>query len=193
MRVVNAISAIGTALLLQLCFVICALPVITVVPAAIALQRSFADDRFGEKVGVVSYLRHFASAWRQSWPLGIIGGLFGVGLIVGGLFWLSVHAPLGYVAVGTLSFLGGLIAATYLNLLSCAERQRELEWRLLLARSRSVTAGRPLRSLFGIMVLGAWYFVLVSVPPLVLVGSGLVPMLIARYVVDTPDPQTIED
>ncbi|QNE48630.1 DUF4175 domain-containing protein (plasmid) [Glaciihabitans sp. INWT7] len=193
MRIVGAISALGTALLLQVCFVVCALPVITAVPAAIALQRSFSDDRAGEKVGVLSYLRQFTVAWRQSWPLGVIGALLAVGLVVGGLFWLSVHAPLGYVAVGTLSFIAGLAAATYLNLLSCADRERETGWRPLFAETRAALVGRPLRSLGGVVMLAAWYFVLVSVSPLVLVGSGLVPTLIARFVIEPPVRQQLAE
>jgi len=193
MRIIAAISAIGTALLLQLCFVICAVPLITAVPAAIALQRSFSDDRLGEKTGVLSYLRHFAAAWRQSWPLGIVGALLAAGFVVGGFFWLSVHAPLGYVAVGTLSFLGGLIAATYLNLLARADQDRAVSWRPLLAQARAALVGGPLRSLLGVVILGAWYFVLASVPPLVLVGSGLIPTLIVHYVIETARSRVVED
>jgi hypothetical protein len=193
MRIIAAISTIGTALLLQVCFVVCALGVITAVPAAIALQRSLSDDRIGERVGILSYLRHFATAWRQSWPLGIVGALLTVGFVVGGLFWLSVHAPLGYVAVGTLSFLGGLAAATYLNLLSCSDRDRNQRWRPLLGQAREALFGRPLRSLGSVVALGAWYFVLASIPPLVLVGSGVVPALIVRYVIEPPRPRVVED
>jgi hypothetical protein len=193
MRIMAAISAIGTAFLLQLCFVVCAIPLITAVPAAIALQRSFSDDRLGEKAGVLSYLRQFATAWKQSWVLGIVGALLAVGLIVAGLFWFSVHAPIGYVAVGTLSFLAGLAAAAYLNLLGRADRSRQLAWRPLLIEVRTALVARPLRSLGGVVILGAWYFVLASIPPLVLVGSGLVPALIAHYVIEKPIPRTTED
>jgi len=185
-RVVALIDTVGTALILQLAFVAFALPIVTTAPAAVALQRQLADLQRGERAGFAPFAREFARSWRASWPLGIAAAAVTAGFAAGIPFWYAATFPFARVGLGLLVCLLGLAGALYLNVLSAAEVMRAARWRRWLDAGFDHLARNPLRSLSALIVLGAWLVALAYAPTLVLVGSGLVPALIARYLLAPP-------
>lgn len=181
MRVIRIVDAIGNALILQLCFVLCSIPLVTIVPSAVALQRSLDGYRAGERTGFLPYLAQLRRAWSQYWRLGLLAAAVGVGAAMGLLFWLQVESTIGHLAVGLLMFWSGLGAALYLSLLEASSAFPDLDGRTVLSRAVAVVRSHPLRSLLGLMLFWSWLVVLMMVPTLALVGSGLIPAIIARY------------
>lgn len=183
MKAVAILDTVGNALILQLCFLLCSLPLITIVPSAVALQRSLDDLQAGERTGMVPFARHFRQAWRQYWRLGTVTTVVGAALTVSFSFWLSVGSEFGPAAQGVLFFWAGLGAAIYLNLLSTSSQRRDLDARTALTVSFASVRSHPIRALARLVMFASWLLVLALVPSLALAGSGLVPAVIARYAV----------
>lgn len=186
-RVVIALDAIGNALVLQLLFFLFSIPVVTMLPAAAALQRQFQDLRDGYPTGAASFAREFRRTWRASWPLGIVVPLVAIGFAFALPFWFAVGPPIGWLATGMLAFLLGLACGWFINVLWAAQALRDGDWRTWLRAGFAHLAGHALRSLWGVLLLGCWLVLLVYHPTLALVGSGLVPVLIVHFVVTTRD------
>jgi hypothetical protein len=186
-RVVVALDAIGNALILQLLCFVFSLPVVTLLPAAAALQRQLQDLRAGHPTGAASFAREFRRTWRASWPLGVVAPLVAIGFAVALPFWFAVQPPLGWVGSGILAFLLGLACGWLINLLWAAEALRDGDWRAWSRAGFVHLAGHALRSLWGVLLLGCWLVVLLNFPALALVGSGLVPALIVHFTVTERD------
>lgn len=188
MRIISALDTVGNALILQLAFLVCALPVVTAVPAAITLQRQLADLRAGERTGPRTFAREFARVWRQSAALGAIGALVAAGFAVAIPFWYSATGPAGRVALAVVVALLGLACGYYLTLLRTADLHRDTAWREWLRPAFAHLALRPLRALWGMAMLGTWLVVLGFVPTLLLVGAGIVPAVIVRVGLGGTEP-----
>ena len=181
MRFIAVLDSLGSALLLQLCCLLCSIPLVTAVPAAIALQAEFEQLRRGGRVGVRSYLARFRLVWRASWPYGLAAPFAAVCAISAVWFWSAAPGALRVTALGGLAFCVGALAAFALALLARAAstvpaRASELgaaAWRLLLRL--------PLRALWALALLVAWAALLTRFPALAVIGSGLVPVAVVSY------------
>ena len=60
MKASRIVDAVGNALILQLCFAICA------VPSVVALQGSLGDHRAGERTGLAPKLWYVRPTWTSS-------------------------------------------------------------------------------------------------------------------------------
>lgn len=181
MRVVRIVDAVGSALILQLCFVLCAIPVVTILPSAVALQRSLDDYRTGEQTGLRPFVNHLSRAWTQYWRLSVVATPVVLAWSASLAFWASTGSSVGRVALGVMFAWSGLGAATYLALLAGSTTIPSETGVAGLRRAVSLVVSHPLRALAGLALLWSWLIVLAAIPTLALVGSGLVPALIARH------------
>ncbi|WP_052852261.1 hypothetical protein [Streptomyces avicenniae] len=181
MRITSALTTVGNALILQLTFLVCALPLVTYGPAAVALQRQLAEQRDGRVTGVGSYLREFRAACREAWPLGVLVAAASLGFLAGIPFWYAVDGPPGAVGLVLLVALLGLAVACWLGLLQAAEQRRGTHWRTWLAPAAGHLATRPLHSAWAVVQFLTWLALMAFAPALVLVGAGLIPALIVHW------------
>lgn len=188
MRFTSALTALGDALILQLTFFILSIPLVTAAPAAVALQRQLSALREGEVTGVLPLLREFRRAWRQSWTLGVLVAAIAAGFTVAIPFWFSTGAWFGLAGVSFLVALLGLASACYLNLLLAADVHRQEDWHAWLATGFVHLASHPMRSAWAMLQLITWLALLVSLPALAVIGTGLVPALIIRTTLDVRRP-----
>ena len=186
LRVVALLDTLGNALILQLAFVVFSIPIITTVPAAVALQWQLADLHVGRRTGFVQFAKEFSTSWRASWQLGVLAPLVATGFAAAIPFWYSAPSPFARVGLGFLVCLLGLAGSFYLNVLRAAELARGERWRRWSAIASEQLVRHSLRSLRGLIVFFAWLVVLAYVPTLLLVGSGIVPALIVRRVLAPP-------
>src|SRR5690606_15940226 len=119
-RVIRVLDAVGHALILQLCFVVASLLVVTAWPAAVALQREWNAYLDGRQTGVLAYARAFRDALRTDWPLGLlvpaVFAAYGFSL----LCWRSAGDWVGVTATAVLVGLGLAGLTFYLALLAVA-------------------------------------------------------------------------
>lgn len=181
-RVVSWLETVGDALLLQLVALVCSIPVVTAVPAAVAMQRSLNQVVAGEKTGVRTYLGAFSKALRQAWLLGVLAAAVAVGLAVSLPFWNAGQGPAARAAFVVLACLAGISVAFYLNLLSVAATA-DCGWWSWRARAFEQLALHPLRGLAALALFFTWLAVVSLAPVLLVVGSSLVPAIIVRFVV----------
>ncbi|MGP5078604.1 hypothetical protein ACTXKZ_11120 [Brachybacterium alimentarium] len=178
-QVFHRVEAVGTALVLQLCFLVAALPLVTVFPAAVALQRQWEDFRGGRVVGLRTYPREFKAAVLQAWWFGVALPVIASAFIVGLIFWRHVPATIGGVATGLLVGLGAVAVAFYLALLTVAERRREGSMVPWFADAGSVLlANVPRFATATAVIVCAWLAASV-IPTLLVVTLGIVPALAA--------------
>jgi hypothetical protein len=180
-RVVSMLDTVGNALILQLAFLAFSIPLVTALPAAVALQRQLADLQLGERTGFGPFGKEFVRSWKSSWQLAIVALIAAIAFLVAIPFWYSASFPFSRAGLGFLVCLLGLAGSLYLNILRAAEVARQARWPDWLAIGFGHLVGHPLRSLCGLVLLFAWLVTLAYVPTLVLVGSGIVPAMIVRY------------
>jgi hypothetical protein len=176
------LDTLGTALLLQVAFLVCSIAIVTIAPGAVALQRQFAAHRAGRAAGVAGFLRDLGAAMRSGWPLGVLLPIVAVGIGLGVPFWLHAAPGIGVPAASVLVAIGGLAAGLWLAVLAAADRDEDAplgDWRTWLAAGWTGLLRSPLRALWGVVLLGCWLAAELSVPALVPIGSGIVPAVIA--------------
>jgi len=179
LRAFRVLDAVADALLLQLLWLVCSLPVVTAVPAAVALQRRWAASRAGEPVRAGDFLREMALAWRQAWVPGVLGPLLVVAWVGSVLFWRAVP---GYPAVLALGLVLGLAlpALTFhLALLAASEREVGDAWRTWFRSAAHDALTRMPRYLLALAGLLTWFALVRLAPPLLFVGAGILPALLA--------------
>jgi hypothetical protein len=181
MKLAGWFDTVGSALLAQLMFFVFAVPVVTALPAAVAMQRQLSDHAAGEKIGVMSFAREFARAWRSAWVLGIVAPVVVIGFAVSILFWYSQGTTASAFAFGFLVCLAGLTCAFYLVLLWASDRDRPDGWRTWCGAALSALLRRAPRILWALVLMIAWLTLAAFAIPLLLVGSGLVPALIVYF------------
>lgn len=177
------LSTIGDLLALQLLFLLSCVGIVTIVPAAIALQRALPSALSQEHPAIARrYWKNLVWAVRRFWLAGL--GVCAVGLMLafGLLFWASAGGPVRVIALALMVPLAGLLVALYLCALAVLQDAPddlstcglvEAAWLRLLQR--------PLRAAGCLLLLVTWLLLLVRLPTLVLVGTGLVPALLAWW------------
>jgi len=183
--VVNAFDVIGEALLLQLLFVVVSVPLVTILPAAVALQRSFRQVILEDKPGAFRrFISEFSWAWKRLARAGIATAFLAGVAVFSILFWLSTPGPLGIAALCVIIPLCGAAAGFYLALLATAmEADNDTSGRNLWEAALQLVLRRPLPLGGCVIALATWGVLALRLPTLIPLGSGLVPALLAWLLV----------
>jgi uncharacterized membrane protein YesL len=193
--VLSKLAVVGDLLMLQLAFLVISLGVLTLFPAAFALQRVVPDAISQERPQLMRrFLGEFRQALKQYW-------LFGFGLWTGGLmlafgisFWAYASGPVRIFALAILIPLTGMILGLYLSGLAILPQASPTAPIKELFRSANLfLLRRPLPVACGVVVLLTWFALASQVPTLLVVGSGLVPALTAYTLSRARREKTSED
>jgi uncharacterized membrane protein YesL len=193
--VLTKLSVVGDLLMLQLVFVVISLGILTIFPAAFAMQRVVPDAISQDRPKLMRrFFREFRWAMKRFW-------LPGFGLWTGGLmlafgisFWAYADGPARIFALAVLIPLTGLILGLYLSGLAILPEAPETATMKTLFRSANLfLLRRPLPVAGGVVVLLTWFALASQVPTLFLVGSGLVPALTAYTLARPRREKTSED
>jgi uncharacterized membrane protein YesL len=193
--VLSRLGVVGDLLMLQLVFVVISLAILTLFPAAFALQRVVPEAISQEKPKLLrQFFGEFRWAMKQFWLPGF--GLWtGAVLLAFGIsFWANAQGPVRIFALAVLIPLTGMILGLYLSGLAILPGAPTTATFKSLFRSANLfLLRRPLPVAGGVVVLLTWFALSAVVPTLLLVGSGLVPALTAYALSRTPREKTSED
>ncbi|WP_285725453.1 hypothetical protein [Psychromicrobium xiongbiense] len=183
-RWLNALVIVGDVLWLQLLFVTASLLVVTMFPAAVALQRSLRELLLeGHPRPMAVFWRNLVWAWQRTWKVALLPPMVLVAAVVSLLFWLAANSVVGVVALCIVIPLYGVALAAYLAVLaSSTTAEREDSLRDWCAGARMLVRTRALPLALSIVVMGTWFLLLAQLPTLLLVGTGLVPAALAWWV-----------
>lgn len=181
--VMAKLSTIGDLLMLQLVFLVLGFGIITLFPAAFALQRVLPDAISQDRPRLLRrYFKEFGWAMRRFWLTGF--GLYagGVLLAFGLSFWAYSGGAARVFALAVLIPLTGMILGLYLSGLAVLPDAPETATMKTVFRSANLfLLRRPIPVAGGVVVLLTWFALASQVPTLLVVGSGLVPGLTAYW------------
>ena len=181
--VMAKLSMVGDLLMLQLVFLVLGFGIITLFPAAFALQRVLPDAISQDRPALMRrFFKQFGWAMRRFWLSGF--GLYagGVMLAFGISFWAYSGGPVRVFALAILIPLTGMILGLYLSGLAVLQEADDTATMKSLFRSANLfLLRRPLPVAGGVVVLLTWFALASQVPTLLVVGSGLVPGLTAYW------------
>ena len=181
--VMAKLSMIGDLLMLQLVFLVLGFGIITLFPAAFALQRVLPDAISQDRPALLRrFFKQFGWAMRRFWLSGF--GLYagGVMLAFGISFWAYSGGGVRIFALAILIPLTGMILGLYLSGLAVLPAAEDTTTMKTLFRSANLfLLRRPLPVAGGVVVLLTWFALASQVPTLLVVGSGLVPGLTAYW------------
>ena len=193
--VMAKLSTIGDLLMLQLVFLVLGFGIITLFPAAFALQRVLPDAISQDKPQLLRrYFKEFGWAMRRFWLSGF--GLYagGVLLVFGISFWAYSGGAARVFALAVLIPLTGMILGLYLSGLAVLPDAPETATMKTVFRSANLfLLRRPLPVAGGVVVLLTWFALASQVPTLLVVGSGLVPGLTAYWLSRVGRKESSED
>lgn len=179
--VMAKLSIVGDLLMLQLVFLVLGLGIITLFPAAFALQRVLPDAISQDRPALMRrFFKQFAWAMRRFWLSGF--GLYagGVLLAFGISFWAFSGGAMRVVALAILIPLTGMILGLYLcGLAVLPEADEKATMKTVFRSANLFLLRRPLPVAGGVVVLLTWFALASQVPTLLVIGSGLVPALTA--------------
>lgn len=193
MRIVSALERAGDLLELQLLFVAFSIAIVSIVPSAVALQRSARSSRLDAGGLAKRFLAEFAGAWKTCWIAGLVVPMTSAAGAASVLLWSMAPAPAAALGLGLLIPLALAAGATYLAYIGTAGTMAEGTTAGKLA-SDSLRAlfARPVPAFAASLALGAWLTLVVRIPTLGLVGSGLVPAALAWIAVRPRVPSNRE-
>lgn len=193
--VMAKLSTIGDLLMLQLVFLVLGFGIITLFPAAFALQRVLPDAISQDRPQLLRrYFKEFGWAMRRFWLTGF--GLYagGVMLAFGISFWAYSGGPVRVFALAILIPLTGMILGLYLSGLAVLPDAPETATMKTVFRSANLfLLRRPIPVAGGVVVLLTWFALASQVPTLLVVGSGLVPALTAYWLSRVRREKSSED
>jgi uncharacterized membrane protein YesL len=181
--------------MLQLVFVVISLGILTLFPAAFAMQRVLPDAISQDKPKLLRrFFREFGWAMKRFW-LPAFGLWVGAVMLAFGLsFWAYADGPVRIFALAVLIPLTGMILGLYLCGLAILPAAPENATFGSLFRSANLfLLRRPLPVAGAVVVLLTWFALSSQVPTLLLVGSGLVPALTAYWLSRTRREKSSED
>jgi len=189
------LSTIGDLLMLQLVFLVLGFGIITLFPAAFALQRVLPDAISQDRPRLLRrYFKEFGWAMRRFWLTGF--GLYagGVLLAFGLSFWAYSGGAARVFALAVLIPLTGMILGLYLSGLAVLPDAPETATMKTVFRSANLfLLRRPIPVAGGVVVLLTWFALASQLPTLLVVGSGLVPALTAYALSRPRREKTSED
>ena len=192
--VMAKLSMVGDLLMLQLVFLVLGFGIITLFPAAFALQRVLPDAISQDRPALLKrFFKEFGWAMRRFWLSGF--GLYagGVMLAFGISFWAFSGGVMRIFALAILIPLTGMILGLYLSGLAVLPEAADTATMKTVFRSANLfLLRRPLPVAGGVVVLLTWFALASQVPTLLVVGSGLVPALLA-YALSRPRREKSSD
>ena len=181
--VLAKLTVVGDLLLLQLTFLVISAGIITLFPAAFALQRVLPEAISQERTGLMRmFFREFKWAFKRFWLSGF--GLYfgGVMLAFGLTFWANANGPARIFALAVLIPLTGMIIGLYLSGLAVLrDADDDASMRTVFRQANLFLLRRSLPVAGGVVLLLTWFALASQVPTLLVIGSGLVPALIAYW------------
>ena len=193
--VMAKLSMVGDLLMLQLVFLVLGFGIITLFPAAFALQRVLPDAISQDRPALMRrFFKQFGWAMRRFWLSGF--GLYagGVMLAFGISFWAYSGGPVRVFALAILIPLTGMILGLYLSGLAVLPDAPETATMKTVFRSANLfLLRRPIPVAGGVVVLLTWFALASQVPTLLGVGSGLVPGLTAYWLSRVRREKSSED
>ncbi|MFG1906665.1 YesL family protein [Kribbella sp. NPDC048928] len=193
--VLAKLAVVGDLLMLQLVFLVISLGILTLFPAAFAMQRVLPDAISQERPKLLRrFFAEFRQAMKQYWLPGF--GLWTGGLLLafGISFWAYASGPVRIFALAILIPLTGMILGLYLSGLAILPESSPTAPMKTLFRSANLfLLRRPLPVAGGVVVLLTWFALASQVPTLLVVGSGLVPALTAYRLSRPRREKTSED
>ncbi|MET7281966.1 DUF624 domain-containing protein [Kribbella sp. NPDC005582] len=181
--VLAKLTVVGDLLLLQLTFLVVSAGIITLFPAAFALQRVLPEAISQERTGLMRlFFREFVWTFKRFWLSGF--GLYvgGVMLAFGLAFWANADGPVRIFALAVLIPLTGMILGLYLSGLAVLrDAAADATMKTLFRQANLFLLRRSLPVAGGVIGLLTWFALASQVPTLLVIGSGLVPALIAYW------------
>jgi uncharacterized membrane protein YesL len=181
--VMAKLSMIGDLLMLQLVFVVLSFGIVTVFPAAFALQRVLPDAIRQDRPSLLRwFFKQFVWAFKRFWLVGL--GLYfgGIALAFGLAFWANSEGVVRILALAVLIPLTGMIVGLYLSALAVlTQTGDETTTKSLFRAANLFLLRRSLAVAGGVIGLFTWIALLARLPTLFVVGSGLIPALIAYW------------
>lgn len=183
-KLFNAFVLVGDVLWLQILFVLFCLPVITLFPAAVALQRTLQAVMVEHKPrSTTIFWTEFVWALKRTWKVSIFLPVFVFAAFVSLVFWMSAHTTAGTLVLCLLIPLYGAAMAAYLSVLASVMTASSYSGLRDWCQSAFALAGRRALVLASsIIVMATWFLLLGKVPTLVLIGTGLVPAALAWWI-----------
>ncbi|ADB29487.1 protein of unknown function DUF624 [Kribbella flavida DSM 17836] len=182
--VMSKLSTAGDLLMLQLAFLVLSVGIVTLFPAAFALQRVLPYAIGQEHPSLLRrFWGEFRWAFRHFWLAGL--GLYfgGVALAFGLLFWASTGGPIRIFALAVLIPLTGMIIGLYLSALAVLpDTAEDATPRSLFRAANLFLLRRSLAVAGGVIGLATWFLLVGRLPTLFVIGSGLVPALLAYWI-----------
>ncbi|MEI8410391.1 MULTISPECIES: DUF624 domain-containing protein [unclassified Kribbella] len=192
--VLAKLTMIGDLLMLQLVFLVLSLGIVTLFPAAVAMQRVLPDAISQDRPALLRrYFQQFRWAFRRFWLIGL--GLYfgGIALAFGLAFWAYSDGVVRIFALAVLIPLTGMIVGLYLSALAVLpDAGDETTTKSLFRAANLFLLRRSLPVAGGVVGLFTWFALLARLPTLFVVGSGLVPALIG-YWLTKPSRKTSGD
>ena len=182
-RALGILNRFGDVLVLQLCFAVASLGIVTVLPAAIALQRGL-DEVLAD--GENASIRRFGvRTWqelRAYWRLAVAVPVVALMLVVGILFWAAAADPMRLVALAFLLPIAGLALGLYVSgLATFVSSPARTSGRMRVALAWQRLRRQPLSAAACMVVMDTWFLLVSRLPTLGLIGSGIVPAFLAVW------------
>lgn len=183
--VMTGLETVGDTLLLQILFLLVSLPLLTMVPAAIALQRALRKTVIEDRPGVArSFFREFSWAWSRFGYVGLAVPVAMAAAVFSILFWLATPGVAGVLALCVIIPICGIGAAAYIALLAASmAAEDDATYRELLGSMRRLVLANSLPLAGCVVALSTWLLLVLRLPTLIPIGSGLVPALLAWLLV----------
>ncbi|MEV8377036.1 DUF624 domain-containing protein [Kribbella sp. NPDC056861] len=185
--VLAKLTVIGDLLMLQLVFLVLSVGVVTLYPAAFALQRVLPDALSQEHPQLLRrFFQQFKWAFSRFWLAGL-GLYFGsIALAFGLLFWANANGAIRVAALAVLIPLTGMIVGLYLSALAVLPAAPDTSTPKSLFREANLfLLRRSLAVAGGVIALLTWFALVSQLPTLFAIGSGLVPGLIGYWIART--------
>lgn len=193
--VLSKLSMIGDLLMLQLAFLLLSVGVVTLYPAAFALQRVLPEAIGQEHPALMRrFWRQFTWAFKRFWLTGLALYFGSVALAFGLFFWASTNGPIRIVALAILVPLSGMILGLYLSALAVFPSVDEDATPKSVFRAANLfLLRRSLAVAGGVIAMATWFLLLSRLPTLFVIGSGLVPALLAYWIARTSTTRPKKD
>lgn len=150
-----------------------ALPVVTLMPAAIALARAFSSWRdTGNDEVFTNTFREFAATWRRSLGLGFVA-LVPLALLVGDILFLLARLadeggnPLALLISAAFIPVAAVLCLMLLAIPVAAAHEREGSWRTWLRAAAVLVVMKPLNSFMVLLVLLTVLLVCIVFPTMI--------------------------
>lgn len=194
-RLMVLADSVATLVMLNLCFLLTSLGIVTILPSAIALQAVLPKP--GEPAPdhpARQYFRAFCQAWRNAWPLGMLLPAVTIAGFLAVAFYLAADSVFGMAALLVLVPLLSATLAAYLALLqSSVTWGIATGWREWTRHVPQLLSSRPLQAAGAVLLMGTAAALASKLPTLLPLGCGIVPAYIALWAFGPKRPRTVDD